>query len=277
MLLEIGPAPLDVIRLGEGDVPLLMVCATAQPWALWEPLAHAFAQHLPVIGYDQRGLGASQIGDQPVTAASLAADALGVLDALDVERAHLLGWSLGSAVCQELAIAHPERVAGLVLWGTWAATDAYQRALFSALRHPWSTGDLEAGLGLLALVFSPETVNAPEFASRMGALLPAYPRSPEGAAAIVAQWNADLAHDMRDRLAAISAPTLVVAGERDIVTPPSHGREVAGAIPGATLEVVSGPGSSHALGLERAAEFVPLVLGFLGRAAALSERRAALA
>ena len=274
MLLEIGPAPLDVIRLGEGDMPLLMVCATAQPWVLWEPLAQAFAQRVPVIGYDHRGLGASQIGDEPITAASLAADALGVLDSLDVERAHLLGWSLGSTICQELAISHPERVASLVLWGTWAATDAYQRALFSGLRHPWSTGDLATALGLLALIFSPETVNAPQFATRVGALLPAFPRSPEGLAAIVAQWDVDLAHDVRDRLGTISAPTLVMTGEHDIVTPPSHGREVADAIPGARLETFGGPCSSHAVGLERDVEFVPVVSAFLGRAAALSERGA---
>jgi pimeloyl-ACP methyl ester carboxylesterase len=56
--------------------------------------------------------------------ATLAEDAVALLDALEIERANLLGWSLGSAVCQEVAIAHPDRVSGLVLWGTWATTDA---------------------------------------------------------------------------------------------------------------------------------------------------------
>ena len=267
---ETETARLDVRRLGEGGgEPLLMICATAQPWVIWEPLAQAFAAHVPVIGYDQRGLGASEVGAGPISAATLAADALSVLDAQDVARAHLLGWSLGSAVCQELAISHPERVASIVLWGTWAATDAYQYALMSALRHPWATGDLATALTVMALVFSRESVNVPGFAARMAAARPAFPQTAEGMQAVVDQWDVDLAHDVRDRLAQITAPALVVAGEHDMVTPAPHGRAVADAIPGAQFETLSGPGSSHALGLERASEFVPLVLAFLGRCATL--------
>jgi len=264
MLLDVGRGRLDVHRLGErGGEPLLMVCATAQPWALWEPLAQGFAQYVPVIGYDHPGLGASEADELRSGVAGLAEDALAVLDALGVERAVLLGWSLGSAVCQELALAHPERVSGLVLWGTWATTDAYQQALFGALRHPWTTGDLMTAVSLLALVFSPEAVDDPAFKARMGALLPAFPHTAEAVSAVIAQWDADLVHDTADRLGQVSAPTLVVAGERDIVTPPRHGRAVAEAISDARLEVLTGPGSSHAVGLERAEEFVPLVLGFL--------------
>jgi pimeloyl-ACP methyl ester carboxylesterase len=62
-----------------------------------------------------------------------------------------------------------------------------------------------------------------------------------------------------------AAPTLVIAGEQDLLTPPWHGRQVADAIPGATLETFTGPGSSHSLGLERAEEFLPLVQGFLDK------------
>jgi pimeloyl-ACP methyl ester carboxylesterase len=267
MLVDIGTGTrLDVHQLGDGSAEsLLMVGATAQPWQLWEPLAQAFSRRFRVVGYDHRGIGASERGEGAITVASLADDAMGVLDALEIERAHLLGWSLGSAVCQEAAIARPERVASLVLWGTWATTDAYQRALFTALRHPWATGDLAAALTVLALVFSPEFVNAPEMQARMAALLPAFPHNEVGMRAVAEQWDADLAHDSATRLAAISAPTLVVSGEHDLLTPPRHGQAVTDAIPSARVETLTGPGSSHALGLERAADFVPLVLGFLGQ------------
>ena len=276
MLIAAGATHLDVQRIGEGSgEPLLMVCATAQPRALWEPLAGAFAQQVPVIVYDHRGMGASEAGPEPVTLAGLAADAAAVLDALDVERAHLLGWSLGSAVCQEFALSYPERVSSLVLWGTWAKTDAYQRALFTAMRCPWAAGDLATAISLLALVFSPEAADDPGFTAHMGALLPAFPQTPEAVRAVVGQWDVDLAHDIRDRLAGVLAPTLVVAGERDIVTPPAHGREVAEAIPQATFELITGPRSSHALGLERADQFVPLVLGHLGRLAMISRSEGA--
>jgi pimeloyl-ACP methyl ester carboxylesterase len=278
MLVEIGAeTQLNVSQLGDqtGD-PLLMVCATAQPWELWQPLAQAFAGRFRVVGYDHPGIGGSQRGERPVSVASLAEDAVALLDTLEIERAHLLGWSLGSAVCQEIAIAAPERVAGLVLWGTWAATDAYQRALFTALRHPWATGDLQAALTALALVFSPEFVGSPEFQARMAALSPAFPRTEAGMRSVVEQWDADIAHDTSTRLGEIAAPTLVVAGARDIVTPPRHGEAVAAAIPGATLKTLTGPGSSHALGLERAAEFVPMVLGFLAACQAAPQARPAI-
>jgi pimeloyl-ACP methyl ester carboxylesterase len=269
---------LDVRQLGEpASDPLLMVCGTAQPWELWRPLALAFAQRFRVIGYDHRGIGGSGRGEGAMTVASLAEDAIALLDELDIERAHLLGWSLGSAVCQEVAIAEPARVAGLVLWGTWAATDSYQRALFTALRHPWATGDLEAALAVLALVFSPEFVNAPEFGAHMAPLLPAFPCTEAGMRAVVEQWDADLAHDTSRRLGEISAPTLVVAGAEDLVTPPRHGQAVADAIPEARIEIFTGPGSSHALGLERAAEFVPLVSGFLARSGTASRAQRTIA
>jgi pimeloyl-ACP methyl ester carboxylesterase len=79
----------------------------------------------------------------------------------------------------------------------------------------------------------------------------------------VEQWDADLAHDTLDRLGDITAPTLVIAGEQDLLTPPWHGRQVAESIPGAKLHMFTGPGSSHALGVERAEEFLPLVQDFL--------------
>lgn len=267
MLIEIPTnVSLEVRQLGEKAAePLLMAGPTGAPWVVSEPLAKAFAQRYRVISFDYRGVGGSQRGEGPISVASLAEDAIAVLDALEVDRAHVLGWSLGSAIGQEMAIAHPDRVAGLVLWGTWAATDAHQRAVLTTLRHPWASGDLPAALAGLSLVFSPEYVNSPGFAAGLAPLLPAFPHTDVGMHAVVEQWDADLAHDARTRLGAISAPTLVVAGEQDMVTSPRLGQAVADAIPGARMELYTGPGASHAVGLERAAEFVPLVMGFLGR------------
>jgi pimeloyl-ACP methyl ester carboxylesterase len=94
-------------------------------------------------------------------------------------------------------------------------------------------------------------------------MLPLFPSTEQQIATTAEQWDADLGHDTLDRLGSITAPTLVVAGEQDLLTPPWHGRQVADAIPGARHHLFSGPGSSHALGVERAEEFVPLVAEFL--------------
>jgi pimeloyl-ACP methyl ester carboxylesterase len=71
--------------------------------------------------------------------AALAADAAALLDALEIERAHVLGWSLGSLAAQELVLAQPDRIGGLVLYATWGRVDGYRRAMDTALRHPFQS------------------------------------------------------------------------------------------------------------------------------------------
>jgi pimeloyl-ACP methyl ester carboxylesterase len=216
-----------------------------------------------VVTYDLRGMGGSGRGAGKISVASLAADAQALLEALDIERAHVLGYSLGSAIAQELALAAPERVASLVLYCTWARTDGFQRAVITGLAHPWRTGDLEAALGALGIAFSPQLLDSPAFGELVEQLLPLFPSTEQQVRTTAEQWDADLAHDTLDRIGGITAPTLVIAGEQDLLTPPWLGRQVAESIPGARLEMFTGPGSSHALGVERAEEFLPLVQGFL--------------
>ncbi|MCZ2839883.1 alpha/beta fold hydrolase [Modestobacter sp. VKM Ac-2985] len=259
---QVGDIAVAVQEHGEGE-PLLIVNGTSQSLGFWGDLAQAWAGDHRVITYDLRGMGGTQRGSGPFSVASLATDALGLLDALAIERTHVLGYSLGSAIAQELALAAPERVSSLVLYCTWARSDGFQRALMTGLAHPWRTGDLAAALGALGVAFSPQLLDSPEFGALIEELLPLFPSTPEQIRTTAEQWDADLGHDTLDRLGQITAPTLVIAGEQDLLTPPWHGRQVAGAIPGARLEMFTGPGSSHALGVERAEEFVPLVAGFL--------------
>ena len=249
-------------RVGHGD-PLLMIMGTSGSLGLWGQVEPGLVEAHEVISFDNRGLGASEPGEGELSMRSMAGDTVALLDAIGVERAHVCGWSLGSAVAQELALAHPDRVGALVLYGTWGRVDGFQTALLSALSHPWETGDLEAALTALGLAFSPELLSSPEFEALMEQLRPLFPSTEAQIAATARQWRADLEHDTLDRLHEISAPTLVVAGEQDLLTPPWQCRAVADRIPGARYECLSGPGSSHALAFERTEEFVALVRGFL--------------
>ena len=253
---------LNVSQTGTGE-PLLLIMGTSGSLGFWEPLVAPFAEHHRVIAYDSRGLGQSERGEERITMASLAADAVALLDALEIERAHVLGWSLGSAVAQELALAHPDRVGGLVLYATWCRGDGFMRAMLSAVRHPWETGDMEAALNTLGLAFSPEFLNSPEFESTVQQLLPLFPQTETQIRTTCEQWQADEEHDTLDRLAGIDAPTLVIAGEQDLITPPWQCQAVAERISGARYELLTGPGSSHVLMMERAEEFIGLVLGFM--------------
>jgi pimeloyl-ACP methyl ester carboxylesterase len=260
---QVGDIAVAVQEYGEGE-PLLVINGTSQSLGFWVETAEVWANSYRVITYDLRGMGGSERGAGAISVASLAADARGLLEALEVDRAHVLGYSLGSAVAQELALAAPERVASLVLYCTWGRTDGFQRAMMTGLAHPWRTGDLEAALGALGVAFSPQLLDDPAFGELIQQLLPLFPSTEQQIRTCAEQWDADLAHDTLDRLGGITAPTLVIAGEQDLLTPPWHGRQVADAIPGARHELFTGPGSSHALGVERAEEFVPMVLGFLG-------------
>ena len=111
--------------------PLVLVCGTTQSHRLWAPLLPAlYAQHR-VITYDHRGIGESTRGGGSISMASLADDLAALLDDPGLHRAHVLGWSLGSTVAQELALRHPSRVAALVLAGTWGRSDVFQ----TCVRH----------------------------------------------------------------------------------------------------------------------------------------------
>ena len=250
-------------RTGSGE-PVVLVMGTSGSLGLWHEVPAALAERHEVIAFDNRGLGGTARGEGELTVASMAEDTAALLEALEIERAHVIGWSLGSAVGQELALAHPDRVASLILYGTWGRCDGFQRAVLSALRHPWASGDMDDAFAALGMAFSPQLLDSPEFAEMLERFEPLFPQTPEQVAAVVEQWDTDLAHDTLDRLGEVAAPTLVVVGEQDLLTPPWQSRAVADRIPGARYELLTGPGSSHALHLERTEEWLALVTRFLG-------------
>ena len=247
---------------GEGD-PLLLVMGTSGAIGLWGELVARLSGHYRVIAYDNRGLGGSERGEGAISVASLAEDASALLEALEVPQAHVMGWSLGSAIAQELALAHPEQVASAVMYATWARADGFQRAVLSALRLPYAVRDMESALAVAGIAFSPQLLDHPDLPQMLGAMLPAFPQDDAQMQVTVEQWDADLAHDSLDRLGGITAPTLVLVGEQDLLTPPWQAKKVADAIPGAQYELVTGPGSSHGMHIERPDDLLRIVLAFL--------------
>lgn len=247
---------------GQG-APLLLVMGTSAAIGLWGEMIPRLAERYQVIAFDNRGLGGSERGDGAITVASMAEDASALLEALDVPRAHVMGWSLGSAIAQELALAHPGQVASAVMYATWARCDGFQRSVLAALRLPYVIRDMETALTAAGLAFSPQLLDNPDLEQMMAAMLPAFAQNEEQMQVVVEQWDADLAHDTLDRLGDITAPTLVVVGEQDLLTPTWQSKAVADAIPGARFELLTGPGSSHGLHLERPDDLVRLVDDFL--------------
>jgi pimeloyl-ACP methyl ester carboxylesterase len=252
--------------IGSGQ-PVLLIMGTGADHSLWDATAEVYAQRYRVITYDSRGTGQS---DQPAERTSysmsvLAEDASALLTALDVERAHVSGLSLGSAVAQELAINHGNQVASLQLHCTWGRTDEWLRRLFEGMAYPVERDDLAFFVRTAFMwVSSPTYLNErPEEVARIERaylLENEHPPTKEG---LLGHLHADLVHDALDRLGRIDVPTLITSGELDWQVPTRYGRAVHERIPGSLLHVFAGPCSSHMAFMEMADEFNRLTFDFL--------------
>ncbi|HEY5844295.1 MAG TPA: alpha/beta fold hydrolase [Mycobacterium sp.] len=249
---------------GQGP-SLVLVMGIGYDSSLWM-LAQvpALSSQLQVIMVDNRDAGRSSKASHPYRVADMADDLAGLLDGLGIQRSHLLGLSMGGMIAQEFALRHPNRLDRLVLTGTAAAparSAADPIQIWSWVKANDATGDVFGGQQFASL-FSTAFLRNHQAVRDTAELLAGnpYPMSPE---AYGRQADAYRHFDALDRLHRITAPTLVVVGEQDLLTPPWVVREVADAIPGARFEVIRGNGSSHLLPLERPDEFNRLVLNFL--------------
>ena len=249
---------------GQGP-PLVLVMGIGYDSSLWT-LAQvpALSTQFQVILVDNRDAGRSSKARHPYTIADMADDLAGLLDSLGIQRSHLLGLSMGGMIALEFALRHADRLDRLVLSGTGAAparsaVDPIQ--IWDWLKANDATGEV-FGAQQFASLFSTAFLRNHQAVRETAELLASnpYPMSPE---AYGRQADAYRHFDALDRLPGITAPTLVVVGEQDLLTPPWVVREVAEAIPGARFHVIRGNGSSHLVPIERPDEFNRLVLNFL--------------
>ena len=249
---------------GEGS-PLVLVMGIGYDSSLWK-LAQlpALAKKFRVILVDNRDAGRSSQATAPYTIADMADDVAGLLDGLDIKRAHILGLSMGGMIAQQVALRHPARVDRLVLAACGAAP---ARAAFDPIRAwAWLKHHDPSGLTFaceqLTWLFSTAFLRNRGAVESTLAVLASNPH-PITVAGYQRQADAYLAYDGLDQLAGIRAPTLVIVGEQDLLTPPWVCAEVTRGIRGARMEVVEGDGASHLAAIERADEFNALVARFL--------------
>ncbi|HET9985905.1 MAG TPA: alpha/beta fold hydrolase [Longimicrobiales bacterium] len=243
---------------GSGPALLLVEGLGVATW-LWARQAPAFAECFTTILFDNRGVGRSAKPPGPYTIGEMAADAAGLLEALDVERAHVLGVSMGGMIAQELALVWPERVDRLVLGCTTAGGAMYVPMGPEALRLLLDVGGApeEVVRRRLPLAFTAEYLT-PERVDRMVA---ARLEDPQPAYAYQAQAAAGAAFDRSGSVGRIRAPTLVTAGSADVLVPVENARRLAERIPGARLKVYEGLG--HQFFVEAADEFNRDAMEFL--------------
>ncbi len=220
---------------------------------------------LRVVTFDNRDSGLStKVAETTYALGDMAADVVGLLDHLDIKRAHVFGISLGGMIAQHLAFSHPDRVATLfsVMSSSGHPDLPHPAAEVMALMVETAEGadaiiELNArGRGVFGSPAYPETLEV-----RMAAARRAYERS-NCPAGIVRQMQAALADgDRSDRLATIKVPTLVIHGKDDPLIPWQAGEHTAQQITNAQFELIDGMGHNIPIGL--AAPIAALVTGFI--------------
>lgn len=252
-------------RAGDDTAPpLLLLAPLGRDHLSWRAQLPVLAERYWCIAPDTRGTGASAELEGPYTLATFAADALALLDELQIGQAHVAGWSMGSAVAMELALTAPDRVRSLSLYTPWGRTDADLAARFRRMRDLAENGDdlVDVEEHTLELILSPEALAAiPDL--RAAAAAATHEAGYPSREALIGHLDASIRHDALDRIPSLTCPTLVIAGEGDALTPAYLAREVAAAIPGAEYEEFTSPAASHALLLELAEPFNARARSFL--------------
>lgn len=248
---------------GQGD-PLLLIMGLGTEGSVWEEHARAWEPHYRCILVDNRGTGRSDAPPGPYSTRMMADDAAGLLEALGIERAHVAGISMGGAIAQELALGHPERVRSLVLVSTWARCDPYAANIFDMFRAVRAACTPAEFTRMVQLwIYAPPFYQDPAHVAELVAKQQTVAERPVSQEAYAAQCAACIAHDTRDRLARISAPTLITVGELDIFTPMAFSRAIHERVVGSELVVF--PGCGHVHHWEDLARFNRTVLEFLRR------------
>ncbi len=243
--------------------PVLLIQGLGADKHLWDLQRIALAPWYRTIAFDNRGAGRS---DKPYGAYSMeqmADDAAAVLDHAGVESAHVVGASMGGVVTQIMALRHPDRVRSLTLACTACRHHPWRKELLAE----WADTAQTSGMGAMTSTAARWVIGPRSFrrlAPAIGWMGPLALSRPAHAFAGQVAGILSIDDQLADRLGEIEAPTLVIVGNQDILTPRGDSEEIADSIPTAELVVISG--AAHGFMIEHGTTFNRIMLDFLRRA-----------
>lgn len=246
----------------DGRGPVVLLHGFPLTGAMWDELVPALADRYRVIVPDLRGHGRTAAPPGPYAVADHAADVVALLDRLGIERAAVVGLSMGGFIAMHLLADHADRVSAAVLADTRAPGDPPDR---QAIRRAQAAVIRSEGLGAFAEQVLPRMFSPVAFSSRPD-LVDRFRRTITGQrpeAVVAALLGLAMRPPMLGRLVGVTVPSLVLVGENDVATTPDDSRELAATIPSAELEVI--PRVGHMSCWENPAAFNAAVRGFLDR------------
>jgi len=241
---------------GEGE-PLVLIMGFTASRIGWMPQIPFFKRYYRVITFDNRGVGKSDKPSGPYSTRMMADDTVRLMDVLGIEKAHIMGASMGGMIAQELAINYPQRVMKLVLACTYASQDETTGDTLEQAKFLQLTPKKKVS-AMVGLAF-----NKPLYRSIFGLLARVQTSfvGTSGTVGIAGQSEACRKHNTLERLPLITAPTLVIVGTGDRIIKPVSSEVIAGKIPNAKLVRVEG--GSHYFSFEMKNVFNREVLNFL--------------
>ncbi len=229
--IELGTHALRVSETGNGDPPFVCLHGLVDTLEIWDRLAGPLAERRRTLCVDQRGHGESSAPAGPCTREQLAADVIGVLDAEGIEQAVLVGHSMGGIISMTTAVAHPERIAAMVLLGTASRCNERTANWYERIAR---AGEADGCPGLARAIYGEKSK-----------------RTVVGDANAIAAVTRTLASLYTDpltpRLESLHCPVLLLVGEKDPMGPRAS-EIIAAALPNATLRIL--PGCGHWIHVE---------------------------
>ncbi len=260
-LAKVGDLNLNYTIQGEGEWLVLIGGYASSNWQSWGSMLTELAKTYRVLAFDNRGIGGSDVPDYPYTTQMLAKDTLGLMDHVGIDRARILGKSMGGAIGQWVAIEQPHRVRCLAMTSTTARLDSRAKKMVRWwMDSASSIGFAKLFPGELTYFYTAEYYDAhPEAIVRAEQALISVERSVNG---FLHMGHAILNHDTWDRLGEITMPAFLLCGADDMITPARHSREMGRRMPNAEVHII--PDTLHGVMTEKPETF-GLVVDFLRR------------
>ncbi|MEM7699545.1 MAG: alpha/beta hydrolase, partial [Verrucomicrobiota bacterium] len=231
---------------------------------VWDAHASAWSENYRCIMPDNRGVGLSDKPAGDYSSAMMADDYAGLMDALGIEKARVVGVSMGSIIAQQLCLRHPDKITSAVLMCPWAKCDRYAKSIFEHMKACKAHLDNQQFLEFIQLlIFTKPFWDNDEAFEGMVSGRAEFDENPvpQPLHGLKGQASACVDHDVVDELGNISAPCLVIGGKDDIFTPLWMGEQVAAGIPNCDTHFYEGAG--HAFHWEALDDFNPRVLNWL--------------